>query len=182
METFKLKFLAVLSVLWLFLPVMVFAQEEKDESSTALPEEVNSYELFWPLVAGKTEGDSFYFLKLFKEQVQGWFISGDSKKADYAVLLGVKRVLEAEELIKNNKIDLALKAIERADSQFSKAYNHIKTADSKGKLATGEIQRERLINIKILVDYLRTISPEKTHPGLDTVKEKAGMMLSDYLP
>lgn len=143
---------------------------------------VNSYELFWPLAAGKTERDSLYFLKLLKEWVQGWFIGQDSKKADYEVLLGTKRVLEAEALIKNSKIDNALKTLEKADSHFSKAYNYIKVADSKGKLSIRDIRRERLINLRVLTDYLKTVAPKETYPGLDAVREKVDRILGDYLP
>lgn len=155
----------------------------KDEVKTAEDAQVvNSFELFWPLVAGKTEDTSFYFLKLIKEQVRGWFISGDSKKADYEVLLGTKRILETEALVKSNKIGSVLKTLERADSHFSKAYNYIKVADSKRKLVTEKIRRDRLIYVKRLVDHLKTVSPQETHPGLVTVKEKADMILRDYLP
>lgn len=143
---------------------------------------VNSYELFWPLVAGRTEGDSLYFLKLLKERIQGWFIGRDSKKADYEILLGTKRMLEAEMLIKDSKIDSALRTLEKADFYFSKAYNDIKTADSKGKLITKDIGRERLINLKILTDYLKTVAPKDAYPGLDAVREKVDRILGDYLP
>lgn len=143
---------------------------------------VGSYELFWPLAAGRTEGDSLYSLKLFKEKVQGFFIFTINKKADYAVLLGTKRVLEAEKLIISGKTDLAEKALEKAVSQFSSAYNYIKNADSEGKFIAKEIRRDRLINVKILIDYLKTVSPPEIHPALDAVKEKANAIPRDYLP
>lgn len=155
----------------------------KDEIKTAEEAQiVNSFELFWPLVAGKTEDTSFYFLKLIKEQVLGWFISGDSKKADYAVLLGTKRALEAEKLLKDGKNDLALKTLEKAKSQFSSAYSYVKKADSERKLSTGEIRRDRLIHVKSLIDSLKTVTPEEVRPGLDAVKESADAILRDYLP
>lgn len=143
---------------------------------------VNSYELFWPLVAGKTERDSLYFLKLLKEGIQGWFIGRDSKKADYEILLGTKRMLEAEVLIKDNKIDSALKTLGRANSNFSKAYDYIKTADSKKQLSTSDIRRERLTKLRILIDYLKTIASTETSSRLDPIKEKIDRVLGDYLP
>lgn len=153
-----------------------------EPSSTPSASIVNSYDLFWPLTAGKTEGDSLYFLKLFNEQLRGWLVFGDTKKADYAVVLGTKRVLEAEKLLKESKTNPALKALDRANSQFSSAYSYIKEAASKGKLSTGEIRRDRLIHVKRLIDYLMTVSPQETYPRLDTVKEKADVILRDYLP
>lgn len=152
------------------------------EASTSSASEVSSYILFWPLTAGKTESNSFYFLKLFREQLRGWFNFDDNKKADYAIFLGTKRVLEAEKLLKTGKIDLALKALERADAEFTSAYSHIKAAASKGKLSAGEIRRDRLIYVKRLIDYLKITAPSEAQPGLDGVKDRADAILRDYLP
>lgn len=182
------KFLAttlMLGVFFVFLATWVSAKNEAPVPTpvpTPTPLAINSYELFWPLVAGRTEGDSLYSLKLLNEQVRGWLIFDKSKKADYSILLGTKRVLEAEELIKDDNIDLALKSLERAGSQFSAAYNHIKDAGSKGKIDKGVIRRDRLINVKLLIDYLKTVSSQEVQPGLDTVKDKADAMLRDHLP
>lgn len=177
----------LITVIFLFtflLGHIVLAQENSGtlETSSTSSAAVNSYELFWPLSAGKIEGDSLYSLKILKEQIGGWFVFGDTKKADYVVLLGTKRVLEAEKLLKNGKIDLALRALEKADAQYSSAYSQIKAAAPKGKFSAGEIRRDRLIYVKRLIDYLKTTSPEKTYAGLDTVKERADAILRDYLP
>ena len=178
----------VIATFGVFLGVFVAGVLAKEEPASPMPiptpevVEVNSYELFWPLVAGRTEDDPLYFLKLFKEGLSGFFIFDLNKKADYAVLLGTKRVLEAEQLLNNGKSDTALKALERSASQFSSAYNSIEKADSDRKLLAGKIRRDRLINVKILVDYLKTASDEKVRPGLDVVREKADVLLRDYLP
>lgn len=190
MANFMNKIFAVVSIvlgLSFVLIAPVYAQKKlptptPTSTPTPTPAPQNSFELFWPLVTGKTESDSVYSLKLIKEQVRGWFIFDNSKKADYAVLLGTKRVLEAEKLIKDGKTDLALKALERATSQFSSAYNHIEKANSKGKFVAKVIRRDRLLNVKILIDRLKTTSPVDIQPALDTVKEKAQAPLRSYLP
>ncbi|MBI2268206.1 MAG: hypothetical protein HYU80_02020 [Candidatus Blackburnbacteria bacterium] len=143
---------------------------------------VNSFELFWPLVAGKTEGDSFYSLKLIKEQVQGWFIFDGSKKADYQVFLGTKRVLESEKLIKESKAKNAEKTLERASSNFSRAYDFAKTAGDKGNFDAGKVRKDRLFNVKTLIDSLKVFAPSDLNIGLDVVRGKADRLLSDYLP
>lgn len=142
----------------------------------------NSYILFWPLTAGKVEGDSLYSLKLFKEQIGSWFTFGDMKKADYAVELGTKRVLEAEKLLEMGKKNLALKALEKADSEFTSAYNHVKNKASKGSVPRDEIRRDRLINMKTLIDQLKLVAPEQAQSSLDSVKDKADSVLRDFLP
>lgn len=160
---------------------LIYAQATTDTSSTSSAT-VNSFELFWPISAGRTEGDFLYSLKLLREKIGWWFTYGDTKKADYAVLLGTKRVLEAEKLLKDNKVDLVLKTLDRADFELSSAYVYVEKADKEGKLSAGKIRRDRLIYVKRLIDYLKTTSPSDTFQKLDTVKEKADAPLRDYLP
>src|SRR5258706_11685992 len=61
---------------------------------------VNSFELFWPMSSGKTLQSKVYFLKTLKEEVRGFFIFGSAQKADYKIFLSIKRMLEAEALMK----------------------------------------------------------------------------------
>lgn len=167
-----------------FLANFVNAQENMvatDQSSTSSAT-VNSFELFWPISAGRTEGDSLYSLKLLKEKIGGFLAFGNTKKADYAVLLGTKRVLEAEKLLKDGKINLALKTLDKADSELNSAYAYVKKAGTEGKLEAEKIRRDRLIYVKRLIDYLKPTSPYNTHQSLDNVKEKADAILRDYLP
>lgn len=175
---FLRKLLITLFIILTYVPVqLTFAENSSTPSAN-----VDSYNLFWPLAAGKTEEDRFYFLKLFKEQAGGWVIFDDLRKADYAIFLGSKRVLEAEKLLQNGKQELALKALDKANIQFSSAYNFVKNASSKRKISRNEIRRDRLIHVKTLIDYLKNSSPEKVQPVLEKVKDKADSTLRDYLP
>lgn len=116
---------------WLFAFLVsspVPAVSSQETSPSAQPSKpVNSYELFWPLVAGKTEGDSSYFLKTLKENLRGMLIFGPGKKAEYAVLLGTKRVLEAEKLVDKGSQDLATKTLSRALDQYESAKTNIES-------------------------------------------------------
>lgn len=89
---------------------------------------VNSYELFWPIVAGKTMADKVYFLKIFKENLRGFTIGGPAQKADYLVLLVIKRVVEAEKLIGLGKTDLAVKTLQKAGRLLNKAVVSVEKA------------------------------------------------------
>lgn len=83
---------------------------------------VNSYELFWPMVAGKTTSDGFiYQLKIFKEDVRGYLIFGPTQKANYQVLRASKRLLEAEKLLLDKKDDLASITLDKAIALLSTA-------------------------------------------------------------
>lgn len=75
--------------------------------------QVNTFELFWPVVAGKTSNESLYFLKRYKEDIRGFFIFGKPQKAEYNTLLATKRILEADKLMQdgiNNEYKKTLEA------------------------------------------------------------------------
>ena len=171
----------LLGLFSLFIVGLVNAQSMEPSASPSASV-VDSYSLLWPLSAGKTEGESFYFLKLLKEKLSGLFIFDDSKKADYEILIGTKRVLEAEKLLKDGNTTAASKTLENARSEYTSALNHLKKAHSKNKLLTGEIRRDRLIYIKSIIDQMKLTAPQEVQESLDGVKENADAMLRDYLP
>lgn len=92
--------ISLLLILALLMPV-AFAQEGSVATISSVP--VSSYELFWPITAGQVMGDSFYFLKSFKENFREIFIFSDVKKAEYNMTLSEKRTVEAEKLFLTKK-------------------------------------------------------------------------------
>ena len=84
-------------------------------------EKVNSYELFWPMVAWKTIDDPLYSLKRAKEKVVGILVFGSAKKAEYNAFLGTKRMLEAESLLGLGQEEKAAKTLNLAVSEFTTA-------------------------------------------------------------
>lgn len=98
----SIKAVAVSLLLLLILPLNAFAATVKPKA-TQKPVEVNSFEMFWPIVAGKVEGDSLYGLKAYKEKVRGFLIFSNLKKAEYNALLSEKRLLEYEKLVIEKK-------------------------------------------------------------------------------
>lgn len=145
----------------------VLAQEEKKIIET---EPVNSNELFWPLAAGKTMDDSLYFLKTFKENLRGWLIFGNSQKADYAVFLGTKRVLEAEKLLKEEKKDAADKTFDKALEQFEIARKNIEESSGKKMILSDSVatMKPRLGN---LLDFLPTLMSDKANEVLKKARD-----------
>lgn len=132
-----------------FNPVAVFAQEASSSSQT-------SFELFWPLSAGRTVDDPLYPLKILKESIRGFFIFGNVPKTEYSLTLGTKRMLEVEQLIKNHKNDAASKTLQAASSQFDGALKSEQAAiqsqeqfgDSKKTIS------DRLTNLEIFLKQL----------------------------
>lgn len=102
-----------------------------------------SYELLWPLTAGKTADENGYILKRWREELRGILILGEVQKANYEIELGVKRLLEAEKLLSKNKQDLTLKILDEADMEFILAKKNIikaRTKKEKTKVLTEEVK------------------------------------------
>ena len=152
----------VLSLLFGFIFLLgvispVIAQDSEVVEATSEAEEINSFELFWPVVAGKTMGDSLYGLKNLKEKVRGWFIFGSAKKADYQISLATKRVVEAEKLLNDGKEDLALKTFGLAENNVMKGKAY--WTDVENKANQGDIMnyiKNQLTNIEKFLNYLES--------------------------
>ena len=140
------------------------------DSSPSATNTVSSFELFWPLSAGKTIDDPVYFLKTFKENLRGMLIFSEANKADYAVYLGTKRILEAEKLLKENKKDFADKTLDKALEQFEIAQKNIEEASIKkmDNRDSANIIKSRLNN---LTNFLSTLNSVKANEVLEKVKE-----------
>lgn len=113
----------------LFLPAFSLAQEESP-SPTPIP--TTSYEIFYPIVAGKVRGDSLYFLKILREKIVDLLIFSPIKKADYHLILSKKRLVETEKLISDGKTTNAEKTIEKSVEEFRKALEITNKATKKG--------------------------------------------------
>ena len=121
--------------------------------------EVNSFELFWPVVAGKTRGDSLYSLKRLKEKVMGIFVFGHAKKADYQISLATKRVVEAEKLLLDGKEELAIETLDEAEESVVEGREHWDEVDNKAN--EGDIMvnlKNQLTNIEVFLNFLETSS------------------------
>lgn len=89
----------------------------------------DSYELFWPVVAGRTSEDPLYSLKLLKEGFRGAFIFSSAKKSEYSLFLSEKRLVEFENLVKIKKdVKSAQKTLDRYNSELAKTVNYFDKA------------------------------------------------------
>jgi len=133
------------------------AQETPTPSPPPEPTSLNSYDLFWPVVAGKVPGDSFYFLKELKWKLKGLIIFSDLRKADYHLTLSKKRIVETEKLI------IEKQDYSRAATTTDKAYQELQEAtlltrklQEKGK-KTADIHSAILANGENEADFLRLL-------------------------
>ena len=149
--------LGLFLLLGLFTPAFAVeeASEEADIKGTSEEiVEVNSFELFWPVVAGKTRGDFLYGLKRIKEKVRGWFIFGKAEKADYEISLATKRVVEAEKLLLEEKEDLAIKTLNEGEESIIKGrdrWDGVENRAGKGDIMVNI--KNQLTNIEKFLNY-----------------------------
>lgn len=136
-------------------------------------EEINSFELFWPIVAGRTIDDPLYPLKSLKEKIRGWFIFGKPQKAEYAITLATKRVVEAEKLLGDGKKELAEKTLDKALTQLNEAERKIKRAGGSLDNFVNEINN-KLDNLEKFIPQLSSQNEdasEKLNFVLEKVKD-----------
>ena len=89
--------------------------------------------------------------------------------------------MEAEKLLRDGNNNSAIKTLDSAKVQFTSAYDFIKNADSKGRLTPEGIRRDRLLNLKTLIDGLKVSSETEIKNKLDSVQESIDAILRDYL-
>ncbi len=132
---------------------------------------VSSFNLFWPVVAGKTMQSKLYFLKIWKENLRGLLIFGPAQKADYNIFLSTKRSLEAEVLMKGNVNDLANKTLDSAVSDLDKANSELSAAR-----VTSEVDQDTKNEINSRVGNLKTFMPSLINQYPD-YKDKLQLIL-----
>ena len=125
-------------------------------ASSPIPQVVNSYELFWPMVSGKTIGDSWYSLKIIKEKIRSALIFGKAQKADNYLFLAAKRLLETEKLLTDKKEDLASKSFDNFLNNLKLSLDNWEEAKATETTtpAIKENISNRLSNVEVLLKYL----------------------------
>lgn len=149
--------------------------------NTAFAKEVSSYELFWPISAGRVMGDPLYFVKTLKENIQGLIIFGAPKKAEYAVLLSTKRLVEAEKLINDGKTALVDKTLTEGGRQLAKAIVWIDQANNTNTAFPNQKNEisNRINNMKIFLPWLVS-KASKNKDSLSEFSQKV-ILLSNRL-
>ncbi len=140
-------------------------------------QEVNSFDLFWPMVSGKTKDNNLYFLKILKEKIRGFFIFSSALKSDYHVFLSVKRLLEVEALLKENKEDIANQTAEEVSKNIDSALTNAEKSKKEDFSSVSGQMNDRLTKMKTLIDWLMTKYPN-SKSGLSTINGKIASLES----
>lgn len=177
----------ILLILWFlsFIQIDVLAQTGSRVSISITPisspkiQMVNSFELFWPVAAGRVMGDALYPAKQFKENLREKFIFGNFNKANYKMDLSVKRLLEAEVLYNKKDDTNAEKSLEASKTNIEKAMLLSKAQDKLGNIAELKGRfKSSLDKQKMLLEYLSTQTSGDQKITLDEQLEFVKLMIS----
>ncbi len=167
---FKSVTLGLFALLFSFSVIVapVFAHGDTEESNEVA--HVDTFDLFWPVSAGKVMGDKLYFLKSFKEKVRELFIFGNYQKADFNILLAEKRFAESEKLLLENK-DVAnfSESLNAATQKGERAFAFIEQAGGEDQDVAPLRERIKtsLEKQKALLDYWKAKGIENTTNAID---------------
>ncbi len=162
----KYLFILLLTIT-LLIPKSAYAHEDGEQLTTASASAkvtLNTFETFWPLTAGKTMGDSMYFLKTLKENLRGLLIFGAPEKGEYQVFRATKRLLEAESLMKSEKQQLALQTVIVANDFLTQSKSSLKDISGRDELKTDV--KNKLDKLITLVDEMVDNSGGDLHKNL----------------
>lgn len=151
-----------LSFLFLTLLVSPLSDATAKQPSTN-PEPVkDSYTLFYPLVAGKVEGESLYFLKRIRDKITEILAFSDERKSEVTLTLATKKLLEAEKLLKEEKYEYANKAFNLFSGYLDSSYQHAVKAQEGDFVMDlfGEISNQT-DKYLILLNQLKNKVPEE---------------------
>ncbi len=124
-------------------------------------QEQSSYVFFYPVVAGKTEGDKLYTLKLIRDRLIVLFTFGDEKKSEANLKIATKRLLEAEKLFKTNKTHLTQKTLSKFTSKLAAAYDYaMKAKESESFPELLDQISRNTPKYQIVLKQMLAISPE----------------------
>lgn len=129
----------------------------------------SSYVLFYPVVAGKTEGETLYFVKLLRDRIAEMLTFGNEKKTGVELRIATKRLLEAEKLSKTGKADLFRNTLSKFNTKLASAYDRImKTKDSDTFPELIDEMEQNIQKYQIILNQLVNNTPDS---GKKSVEE-----------
>lgn len=106
-----------------------FAQSATEEAKI-----INvSYDLPYP---GILPDNPLYLLKVIRDNLIGFFVSGNIKKAEYDLLMADKRLVSANYLVEKKNYQLAITTLSKAGNYFDQAIQLAAQAKTQGQNAS----------------------------------------------
>lgn len=152
----------------------VQASPSPTPSFSPSPSPITSFEVFWPITAGKVEGESMYWLKRIKEKISGKLIFSETKKSKYRLTLSKKRLLEAEKLLLDKKdYPRAQNTLSESTKELQKSVQSVLKAKEDGKNVNdlnSEINETGQKESDFLKDLISKVPQEQQQNLINTSK------------
>jgi len=119
--------------------------------------------------------NNFYFLKIWKEQIQLFFTFNAQKKAKKYLHLSEVRLAEYQKMIEKNKPEIAQKSLEKYQKQLNLALENMEKTRNKGKDISDLVQKVTTAttkHIQVLQQVLAK-NPEQAQKGLTNALESS---------
>lgn len=132
------------------------ATSEKPTSTPTLEEDydfssMTTYELFWPITAGKVPGDRFYNLKIWRDKLTGYLFFSPVKKSEYLKQLANKRLLEAEKLVELDRQSFLQETLEKSTKYMKDGLGILSSAEQTSESAWLEDEYAKDIQKHLIV-------------------------------
>ena len=151
----------------------VFAKYTEEEAHI-LGESVDmkvDYTFAYP---GKVSPDNtMWIFKAIRDRIAYQLTIDPTKKAEMALVLSDKRIIYAKELFKNEKGQLALSTLTKAEKYLDEASIQIGIADSQKKDTAPFLRKLVLASIKhrMEIDEIISIAPESLRPEIIKIQD-----------
>lgn len=144
-------------------------------------ESMTTYEMFWPIVAGKVPGDRFYTLKLWRDKL-GIFLFFDAlKKSEYLKQLANKRLLESEKLVEIKRFSFLSKTLEQSYEKLNKGLRLLTSQElTPQAFWLAEEYKKDLEKHWIILNRMKEKTSGEDLKTIDNALEKIKGLVKDY--
>ncbi|MDD2731690.1 MAG: DUF5667 domain-containing protein [Candidatus Pacebacteria bacterium] len=130
--------------------------------------------------AGITPDNPFYFLKIWKESIQTFFIFGAENKVKQYLHLAEVRLAEYEKMIEKGKDEIAKKTLEKYENQLNRALEKAEQLKEQGKNIEDISQKTEDIlskHIDVLQKNLEKV-PDSAKKGIENAIEASSKVFN----
>lgn len=162
-----------------------YAQEENLATESAEEDydfaSMTTYELFWPLVAGKVPGDKFYNLKLWRDKLMGYLFFSKLKKSEYFKQLANKRLVEAEKLLELQRDRYFTETLRQSTEYLEKGSSLLlATPENQSQFwLKGEYAKDLQKHLVVL-EKMRSKAGEEQKEFIEKTLEEVKRMINQY--
>lgn len=150
---------------------------------------VNSYELFFPIVAGTLPTDKKYIFKVLRDLVIPYFTQNTVKKVKIYTDISNKRLLEAEQMLLLGRNDLAENCLIKSAIFLKKAIKQAEKANKEDAVILVSFTiLETVSKQETFLPYLARDKEEsilnlleQNYKEVETIKNDANNLLFKYL-